>query len=73
MFSHRRVRTAVVLVISWAVMTGVERGAEHAPWPAAFLNGLVWAGVVTGAWWFAEWTQIRPSRARPAEDVPRER
>ncbi|MFG2987384.1 hypothetical protein ACGFYQ_40220 [Streptomyces sp. NPDC048258] len=62
-------RTAVVLVISCVVMTGVERVVEHAPWRSAFLSGLVWAGVVTGAWWFSEWTQIRPSRAHP-EEVP---
>ncbi|OEJ30407.1 hypothetical protein [Streptomyces subrutilus] len=66
MFSHRRVRTAVVLMISWVVMTGVERVVEHAPWQSAFLRGLVWAGVVTGAWWFAEWTQVRPVRATVA-------
>ncbi|MGW0366162.1 hypothetical protein [Streptomyces sp. NPDC002990] len=60
-------RTAVVLVISWVVLTGVERGVEHAPWRSAVLSGLVWAGVVTGAWWFSEWTQIQPSRARRPE------
>lgn len=67
MFKHRSVRTAVVLVISWAVMTGVERVVEHAPWQSALLRGLVWAGVITGAWWFSEWTQVQPSRARPEE------
>ncbi|MFD9305636.1 hypothetical protein ACFWCB_23780 [Streptomyces sp. NPDC060048] len=60
-------RTAVVLAISWVAMTGVERVAEHVPWRSAPLRGLVWAGVVTGAWWFSEWTQLRPSRARPEE------
>ncbi|MFD3808366.1 hypothetical protein ACFWSF_12000 [Streptomyces sp. NPDC058611] len=50
-------RTAVVLVISWMVLTGVERWGEDASWSAAVLSGLLWAAVVTGAWWFAEWTQ----------------
>ncbi len=69
MFNHRRVRTAVVLVISWVVMTGVERVVEHAPWQSAVLRGLLWAGVVAGAWWFSEWTQVRPVRARRPEEV----
>ncbi|MEV8536884.1 hypothetical protein [Streptomyces sp. NPDC051211] len=60
-------RTTVVLVIGWVVMTGVERMVEHTPWRSALLRGLVWAGVVTGAWWFSEWTQVRPSPARPEE------
>ncbi|WP_143196780.1 hypothetical protein [Streptomyces sp. CB00455] len=56
-------RTAVVLVISWGVLTGVEKWGEQAPWGSAVLRGLLWAAVVTGAWWFAEWTQIqRPPR-----------
>ncbi|MEU9146658.1 hypothetical protein [Streptomyces sp. NPDC048349] len=67
MFNHRGVRTAVVLAISWVVLTGVERWVEENPWQSAFLRGLVWAGVVTGAWWWSDWTQIRPSRARPDE------
>lgn len=57
MFRHRRGRTAVVLVISWMVLAGVERWGEDASWSAAVLSGLLWAAVVTGAWWFAEWTQ----------------
>ncbi|MEU4731415.1 hypothetical protein [Streptomyces sp. NPDC023588] len=69
MFNHRRVRTAVVLVISWVVMTGVERVVEHNPWGSALLRGLVWAGVVTGVWWFSEWTQVQRPQPRPEESV----
>lgn len=73
MFRHRRVRTAVVLVISWVVLTGVERWGEDASWSKAVLSGLLWAVVVTGVWWFAEWTQasqhrgMRRSELRPAK------
>lgn len=69
MFRHRRVRTAVVLVISWVVLTGVEHWGEGASWRTAPLSGLVWGAVVTGVWWFAEWTQIgRPPVTRSVDD-----
>ncbi|MEU9027124.1 hypothetical protein AB0D46_06230 [Streptomyces sp. NPDC048383] len=57
MFRHRRVRTVAVFLISWVVLCGVELWGEDAPWRAALVSGLLWAAVVTGAWWFAEWTQ----------------
>ncbi|MFD3546737.1 hypothetical protein ACFWUW_14195 [Streptomyces sp. NPDC058655] len=59
-------RTTVVLLLSWAALTGVERWGEDASWRAALFSGLLWAAVVTGAWWFAEWTQIRPRGTRHA-------
>lgn len=34
------------------------RWAEKAWWTSAVSAGLLWSGVVTGAWWFAEWTQV---------------
>ncbi|MGW2997847.1 hypothetical protein ACWDA9_41505 [Streptomyces sp. NPDC001193] len=64
MFKHRRVRTAVVLVVAWGVLTGVERWGESAAWPKAVLHGLLWAAVVTAAWWFADWTRAGSPRRR---------
>lgn len=49
------------------MLTGVERWGEDAPWQEATLSGLLWAAVVTGAWWFAEWTQA--SRLRTARSA----
>ncbi|MGW1777388.1 hypothetical protein [Streptomyces sp. NPDC002104] len=70
MFKHRRVRTTAVLAISWAALTGVERASEGASWGRALLSGLLWGLVITGAWWFGEWTQIgrrtRSDRPDPA-------
>ncbi|WP_327130072.1 hypothetical protein OG311_00505 [Streptomyces sp. NBC_01343] len=67
MFKHRRVRTAVVLVVAWGALTGVERWGESAAWPKALLQGLLWASVVTAAWWFADWTRAgSPQRRRLA-------
>ncbi|MEU9028674.1 hypothetical protein AB0D46_14285 [Streptomyces sp. NPDC048383] len=61
-------RTAVVLVISWVVLAAVERWGEDASWSKAVLSGLLWAVVVTGVWWFAEWTQAsRPRDMRRSE------
>ncbi|MFD3329913.1 hypothetical protein [Streptomyces sp. NPDC058701] len=65
-------RTAVVLAISWVVLTGVERWGEGAPWSAAVLSGLLWAVVVTGAWWFAEWTQASRLRGTRRSELRRE-
>ncbi|MEU0304498.1 hypothetical protein ABZ252_34365 [Streptomyces sp. NPDC006175] len=55
-----------MLLIGWSVLTGVERWAERVPWPGAALGGLVWACVVAGVWWFAEWTQSPLRTARQA-------
>ncbi|MDX2389322.1 MULTISPECIES: hypothetical protein [unclassified Streptomyces] len=49
-------------MISWVVLAGVERWGEDASWPKAVVSGLLWAVVVTGAWWFAEWTQVSRQR-----------
>lgn len=68
MFKHRRIRTAVVLAISWTALTGVERWGEDASWQAALLGGLGWGVVITGVWWFVEWTQIGP-RSEMAQPV----
>ncbi|MFV0126585.1 hypothetical protein ACLGI4_02505 [Streptomyces sp. HMX112] len=70
MFKHRRFRVGVVLVVAWVVLAVVERRAEHAPWGDAVPQGLIWASVVAGVWWFAEWTQGRrpgPDRHRRAD------
>ncbi|WP_234433211.1 hypothetical protein [Streptomyces sp. NRRL WC-3549] len=62
-----------VLLIGWVVLASVEHWAEQEPWPRAVPAGLLWACVVAGVWWFAEWTQspvrtARRSRGRtPAE------
>lgn len=66
MFRHRRVRVVTVLLSGWLVLTAVERWAEQAPWPDAVAAGLLWACVVAGVWWFAEWTQspLRAARRR---------
>ncbi|WP_406406411.1 hypothetical protein OG923_00720 [Streptomyces halstedii] len=55
-----------VLLSGWLVLTAVERWAEQAPWPDAVAAGLLWACVVAGVWWFAEWTQspLRAARLR---------
>ncbi len=58
-------------MVSWVALTGVERWGEHAPWRSALLSGLLWAGVVTGAWWFAEWTQVGRPRAAQYVDGAR--
>ncbi|MFJ3206113.1 hypothetical protein [Streptomyces sp. NPDC086989] len=73
MFKHRRVRTAVVLVVAWGVLTGVERWGESAEWPKAVLQGLLWAAVVTAAWWFADWTRAGSPRRRHLEESRGER
>ncbi|MFC9948585.1 hypothetical protein [Streptomyces pratensis] len=64
MFRYRRVRVLTVLLSGWVVLTAVERWAERAPWPSAVLSGLLWACVVAGVWWFAEWTQSPLRTAR---------
>ncbi|MFB8121117.1 hypothetical protein ACFC51_35275 [Streptomyces sp. NPDC055962] len=71
MFRYRRVRVLTVLLGGWVALTAVERWAEQEPWPGAVLGGLLWACVVAGVWWFAEWTQsplrtARESRAARA-------
>ncbi|MFF9688775.1 hypothetical protein [Streptomyces sp. NPDC014623] len=66
MFRYRRVRVLTVLLSGWAVLAAVERWAERASWPDAVLSGLLWACVVAGVWWFAEWTQAPLSTAREA-------
>ncbi|MFJ6852161.1 hypothetical protein ACIQM3_16780 [Streptomyces sp. NPDC091271] len=58
-----------VLLIGWLVLTGVERWAERAPWPSAVLGGLMWACVVAGVWWFAEWTQSPLRTARQSAEA----
>ncbi|TLQ42743.1 hypothetical protein [Streptomyces marianii] len=63
MFKHRRVRVAAVLLSAWVVLAAVERWTEKASWSSAVSAGLLWSGVVAGAWWFAEWTQA--GRFRP--------
>ncbi|MEU0126963.1 hypothetical protein [Streptomyces sp. NPDC006289] len=77
MFRHRRVRILTVLLSGWVVLTAVERVAEEAPWARAVLGGLMWAALVAGVWWFAEWTQspLRTAREsaaarRRAENTP---
>ncbi|MFD8798227.1 hypothetical protein [Streptomyces atroolivaceus] len=64
MFRYRRVRVLTVLLGGWVALTAVERWAEQAPWPDAVLGGLLWACVVAGVWWFAEWTQSPLRTAR---------
>ncbi|AEN14141.1 hypothetical protein K373_05489 [Streptomyces sp. DvalAA-21] len=66
MFRHRRVRVVTVLLIGWVVLASVEHRAEQAPWPRAVPAGLLWACVVAGVWWFAEWTQAPVRTARRA-------
>ncbi|HWU10952.1 MAG TPA: hypothetical protein VN520_32135 [Streptomyces sp.] len=66
MFRYRRVRVLTVLLSGWVALTAVERWGEQAPWPDAALSGLLWACVVAGVWWFAEWTQSPLSTAREA-------
>ncbi|WP_256076354.1 hypothetical protein [Streptomyces sp. BpilaLS-43] len=55
-----------VLLIGWVVLASVEHRAEQAPWPRAVPAGLLWACVVAGVWWFAEWTQAPVRTARRA-------
>ncbi|MFB4420147.1 hypothetical protein C5F59_003535 [Streptomyces sp. QL37] len=69
MFRYRRVRVLTVLLSGWLVLTGVERWAEGAAWPSAVLSGLMWACVVAGVWWFAEWTQSPLRTARQAAEA----
>ncbi|MFJ2231604.1 hypothetical protein [Streptomyces halstedii] len=66
MFRHRRVRVVTVLLSGWLVLTAVEHWAEQESWPDAVAAGLLWACVVAGVWWFAEWTQspLRAARRR---------
>ncbi|MFC8229766.1 hypothetical protein [Streptomyces sp. NPDC057287] len=53
-----------MLLSGWVALTAVERWAEQAPWSSAVLRGLLWACVVAGVWWFAEWTQSPLRTAR---------
>ncbi|MFC9123722.1 hypothetical protein ACFTXO_28625 [Streptomyces sp. NPDC057067] len=69
MFRYRRVRVLTVLLSGWVVLTAVERWAEQAPWPGAVRGGLLWACVVAGVWWFAEWTQSPLRTAREAAEA----
>ncbi|MFF4248032.1 hypothetical protein ACFYY2_26705 [Streptomyces sp. NPDC001822] len=71
MFRHRRVRILTVLLSGWVALTAVERVAEGASWPGAALGGLLWASVVAGVWWFAEWTQSPLRTAREAAEARR--
>ncbi|MFG2926253.1 hypothetical protein ACGFYA_32715 [Streptomyces sp. NPDC048305] len=67
MFRYRRVRVLTVLLSGWVALTAVERWAENSPWPGAMLSGLLWASVVAGVWWFAEWTQSPLRTARESD------
>ncbi|MEV0012570.1 hypothetical protein AB0M10_31495 [Streptomyces sp. NPDC051840] len=67
MFRYRRVRVLTVLLGGWVALTAVERWAENSPWPGAMLSGLLWASVVAGVWWFAEWTQSPLRTARESD------
>ncbi|MEU2679698.1 MULTISPECIES: hypothetical protein [unclassified Streptomyces] len=58
-----------MLLSGWVVLTAVERWAEQAPWPGAVRGGLLWACVVAGVWWFAEWTQSPLRTAREAAEA----
>ncbi|MFE4214950.1 hypothetical protein [Streptomyces sp. NPDC056844] len=58
-----------MLLSGWVVLTAVERWAEQAPWPGAVRGGLLWACVVAGVWWFAEWTQSPLRTARQAAEA----
>ncbi|MFF3015612.1 hypothetical protein [Streptomyces sp. NPDC057939] len=58
-------------MISWTVLTGVERWGEGVSWSKAVSSGLLWAVVVTGAWWFAEWTQVSRRRGTRRSDLCR--
>ncbi|MFI2779986.1 hypothetical protein [Streptomyces sp. ALB3] len=73
MFRYRRVRVLTVLISAWVALTAVERWAEDAPWPSAVRGGLVWACVVAGVWWFAEWTQSPLRTARQSAAARRTR
>ncbi|MFD5936583.1 hypothetical protein [Streptomyces sp. NPDC060333] len=61
--------TAVFLT-AWVGFTGLERWSELAPWSGAVAAGILWAGVVAGTWWFAEWTLF--PRARRGGDADRD-
>ncbi|MFE3519772.1 hypothetical protein [Streptomyces sp. NPDC059166] len=65
-------RVLTVLLTGWVALTAVERWAENSPWPRAMLGGLLWASVVAGVWWFAEWTQspLRTARMRDSARAP---
>ncbi|MBM7170037.1 hypothetical protein JQK87_16745 [Streptomyces sp. G44] len=52
-----------MMLLSWITLTGVERFPYKASWPGALTQGLLWACVVAGTWWFAEMTQGHALRA----------